>query len=103
MRCTYPERGTTLIELLVVLVVLGIMAGVVGLAVRGTGPLPEVDEHAGRLAAARREAISTGRPVGITLHVEARRVEATAWPDGMVVADSALGVDPLAGKRDAAR
>jgi hypothetical protein len=83
---------------MVVLVVLGIMAGVTGLAVRSL----DVDDPAGRRAAAiadaRRRALDTRRPVPLTLAAGDTVLRLLALPDGSVRGDTALGLDPLTGR-----
>lgn len=108
MRCPAGERGATLVELLVVLSILGVAASVVGLAAHRMDGRSEPDDYAPQIAAsqiavARREAIRTGRPAGLVVVVGGRPFDALAWPDGSVHADTALGIDPLTGRRHAAR
>ncbi|GEM_PF-3426542 len=93
------RRGVTLVELLVVLAIMTVMAAVVGLA---APPIRHVDPDVAttRVAAARRVALSSGQPVSITVVSRERPYSVTAYPDGAVVADSALAVDRLAGVFD---
>ena len=60
-----PRNGFTLIELMVVIAVMGLLAGAVILTVGapGGGPQPTAARFAGRLAAARDQAILTGQPI----------------------------------------
>jgi prepilin-type N-terminal cleavage/methylation domain-containing protein len=90
-------RGSTLLELLVVLAILGVIAGVTGIAFGRVEPR-RVDAADAPIAEARRAAIRTGKP--ITLLVERRgvAVAVTAHPDGQVIADSALAIDRLSGR-----
>jgi prepilin-type N-terminal cleavage/methylation domain-containing protein len=93
------RRGVTLVELLVVLAIMTVMAAVVGLAappIRHTDP----DVATTRVAAARRVALSSGQPVSITVVSQERPYAVTAYPDGAIIADSALAVDRLAGVLD---
>jgi prepilin-type N-terminal cleavage/methylation domain-containing protein len=107
------RAGITLLELIVVLAIMGIMAAVVGLAVRQPEPpLPATSLEAARAAVAdaRREAMRTGQPVAVTVSIDAgsRRsasaagtliqLHATAAPDGSVIADTALRIDRLSGR-----
>ena len=90
-------RGVTLVEMLVFLVLLGLLAGVVGLTLRTARPVTTVSPVAAQIAAARDSAIRSGRAVTIALTVGGWHRDATAYPDGQVAADSGLGVDPLTG------
>lgn len=94
-----PRAGTTLLELVVALAVLGVLAGVAGIALRAPAEPDPAAVRAGRVAAARREALATRRTVPLFLESEKGRVEGVAYPDGRVLlADSALDVDPLTGR-----
>ena len=98
------DRGVTLIELLVVLVLLGIVSGVVGLTMRSAGSFPGRNGiDAGQVVAARvrDSAIRLGRPVTIVIERDSQPLAVRALPDGRVVADGRLGVDPLNGVADA--
>lgn len=95
-------RGVTLVELLVVLVLLGLVAGVVGLTIETAKPIPVTDPSLAAIAAARDSAIRTGRTVSIELSVNDAQREITASPDGRVLADTAFGINPLTGARNAA-
>lgn len=90
--------GVTLIELVVTLALLGLLAGVVGLAYRQPRPVAPADESAARVAAARAAALATARPVSISVPMAGRAYSATAYPDGTVLADSAVHVDVLTGR-----
>ena len=97
------RAGFTLVELLVVLAILGVMAGVVGLAARR---LDDTDPAAARSAAiadARRRALETRRPVTVEFRDGDTVRWMTARPDGSVRGDTALGLDPLTGRPRAAR
>jgi prepilin-type N-terminal cleavage/methylation domain-containing protein len=99
-----PRRrsGVTLLELLITVAILGVVAGVVTLTLpRLDEPAP--DTAASRIARARREAVASGRPVTVRVDTvgasaSAPPVDATAWPDGSVVADSVLAIDQLSGR-----
>ena len=95
------RRAVTLVELIVVLVLLGVVAGVVGLTIHTARPPAPTGPIVAAVATARDSAIRTGHSVTITLHVNGAEHEATAGPDGVVRADSALGIDPLSGERNA--
>jgi prepilin-type N-terminal cleavage/methylation domain-containing protein len=107
------RAGITLLELIVVLAIMGIMAAVVGLAVRQPEPsIPATSLEAAQaaVAEARRVAIHTGQPVAITVSIDAGarestspagtliQLHATAAPDGSVIADTALRIDRLSGR-----
>ncbi|MBX6332255.1 MAG: prepilin-type N-terminal cleavage/methylation domain-containing protein [Gemmatimonadaceae bacterium] len=114
-------RGITLVELIVTLALLGLLAGVVGLTLRTTPHVPALDATTAQLLAARDSALRTGRPVtitltGVSLDAGARHdddglaspanglaAQATALPDGRIVASGTIAIDPLSGSaRDAA-
>lgn len=91
--------GVTLVELIVVLAIMTVMAAVVGLA---APPIRHADPDIAttRVTAARRTALSSGQPVSITVVSREHPYAVTAYPNGAVVADSALAVDRLAGVLD---
>lgn len=91
------SAGFTLIELMVVLAILGVMAGVVGLAIRPVETDP-ASERAARIADARRRALETRRPVLLLVEQGDSTWRMVALPDGSVRADSALGLDALTGR-----
>jgi prepilin-type N-terminal cleavage/methylation domain-containing protein len=92
-------KGHTLLELLIVLAILGVVAGVTGLAFRRpTAPTP-VDSVDARIADARRDAIRSGHSVTITAVHAGLPMAVTAHPDGRVIADTALAIDHLSGRR----
>ncbi|HEX5178442.1 MAG TPA: prepilin-type N-terminal cleavage/methylation domain-containing protein [Gemmatimonadaceae bacterium] len=97
-----PRRAVTLVELLVVLVLLGLVAGVVGLTIHTARPPVQTDPVVAEVQAARDSAIRSGRSVTITLQVDRAEQEATAEPDGQVRSDTALDIDPLTGEHHAA-
>ncbi|HET7584025.1 MAG TPA: prepilin-type N-terminal cleavage/methylation domain-containing protein [Gemmatimonadaceae bacterium] len=84
------RSGVTLIELIVVLAILGVMAGVVGVAVRGAGEVREADARMAQIQAARSEAIRTGHPIRITIRVGGLSYAVSALPDGRVIEDRAI-------------
>jgi prepilin-type N-terminal cleavage/methylation domain-containing protein len=92
------QAGFTLVELMVVLVVLGIMAGVAGLAVRSLNDTDPAGQRAAAIADARRRALDTRRPVPLTLGAGDTLRRLIALPDGSVRGDTALGLDPLTGR-----
>lgn len=86
------RRGVTLVELLVVLAVLGVAAGVAGFSLQTRPTIGAA--RARSLAAARREALVTGRALTVEDTVDGRRRAATVHPDGRVVADSGFADAP---------
>ena len=96
--------GSTLLELIVALAILGVAVGLAGLAMRAEArPDPEAERSA-VIARARREALESRRPVALTLTLpDGRALQARALPDGRVLADSGLAIDPLSGRPDAPR
>jgi prepilin-type N-terminal cleavage/methylation domain-containing protein len=92
------QAGFTLVELMVVLVVLGIMAGVTGLAVRALDDTDPAGQRAAAIADARRRALDTRRPVPLTLTAGDTVLRLIALPDGSVRGDTALQLDPLTGR-----
>ncbi len=95
MNVAHRHHGFTLVELMVVLVLLGLMAGVVGLAWR---PNP-VSKDMGRdaIARARATALESGTTVRLQVTLEGQRVTVAAFPDGRVIAPAGLHLDPLTG------
>jgi hypothetical protein len=82
--------------MVVALAVLGVAAGVAGVALRAPAAPDPAAEWAAHVAAARRAALEGRRAVAFTLPGGA---EGRALPDGRVLlADSALRVDPLTGR-----
>lgn len=92
------RRGVTLLELMVTLALLAILAGVVGLSVGRAGPARTVDARTAQIAAARDSALRSGHAVTITLVDSGRVASVTALPDGRVLADPGLEIDPLTGE-----
>ncbi len=93
------RSGVTLLELVVALAILAVAAGVTGLALRPAAPPDPDSVRAARIVEARRQAMRTRRPVRLALPLGDGRVAALrALPDGRVLADSTLGLDPLNGR-----
>lgn len=90
--------GVTLIELIVTLALLAILSSVVGLSLNRAAPARAVDARTARLAAARDEALRSGHAVSVTIVDGGRAYFATAFPDGRVLADPELGIEPLTGR-----
>ena len=97
------RRGVTLAELMVVIVILGVMAGVTAVAFARREPVTPMNPTLAVIAEARAKAIGTGQPATILLGAGDSLRLATGYPDGRVVTDAAVALDPLAGRGDAAR
>jgi prepilin-type N-terminal cleavage/methylation domain-containing protein len=94
MRC---RRGTTLVELLVTLTIMGVLLGVVTLAVRRIAePASEDPYH--MVGDSLRAAAASGQAISLLFVVHGRSVAATVFPDGSIVSDSVLAIDRLSGK-----
>jgi prepilin-type N-terminal cleavage/methylation domain-containing protein len=94
--------GVTLVELLVVLAVLGVMAGVVGLAWRPGRWLGGRDAaNSEPIAVVRRRAMESGRLTHAVVMLGGRSVPVIAYPDGRVLGAEQLGVNRLTGEIDA--
>jgi len=87
----------TLVELLVVLVLMGLLAGVVGLTMSSTPGTTALDPVTASVLAARDSSLRTGHPVTIRITVERDAYHATAFPDGRVLTDARLDIDALSG------
>jgi Tfp pilus assembly protein FimT len=89
--------GVTVVELMVVLVLLGLMAAVVGLSWQRELTPMSIDAGVEKIAAARHQALSSGRAVRIAMMIEGHSVTVAALPDGRVIAPVELHVDVLTG------
>jgi prepilin-type N-terminal cleavage/methylation domain-containing protein len=92
------RRGTTLIELMIALVILAIVAALVS----GVGPLvrlPSPDPITAAASNARHSAISLRRSVSLVAPRGDTVIALTAWPDGIVIADTTARIDPFTGVR----
>lgn len=96
------RTGTTLIELLVVLAILATLAGIAALAVRRAPSVDQNDVWA-NIAAARRRAIGGGAETTIVVVRNGAALSVAVYPDGRVLTDPALRLDPLTGRRIGAR
>jgi prepilin-type N-terminal cleavage/methylation domain-containing protein len=92
-----PRAGTTLVELLVTIVVIGIIASIVVLAVPPDRTPPPTDPLV-QIARARTDAIERARAVTISVTIGGRHIDATAFPDGSVITDSVVAVQRLSGR-----
>ena len=99
--------GVTLVELIVVIVLLGVVASVSGLAMRRAQVVRGVAAPVAAAIALRDSALRSGRAVTGIVSVprtaagsapgDARPVVVTAYPDGRLLADRALHIDPMSG------
>jgi type II secretory pathway pseudopilin PulG len=87
----------TLVELMVVILLLGLLSGVVGLTMGSTPQVASLDPTTVAVLQARDSALRTGHPVTIAFSHEGSAHHATAYPDGRVLTDAPLGIDPLSG------
>jgi len=83
---------------MVVLAILGVMAGVAGLAARSLERTDPASERAAAVADARRRALETRRSVTLVVQAGDSVRRMIAYPDGSVRGDSALGLDVLTGR-----
>jgi prepilin-type N-terminal cleavage/methylation domain-containing protein len=88
-----PPRGFTLVEVVVVVAILGMIAGMSGLAFV-TLRTPGESELVRELRGARAEAIATGRPVITGSNHAPRTAHVLFLPDGRAIGP---GADPLTG------
>lgn len=97
------QRGVTLVEMLVALALLGVIAGVATVQLI-PARLPGKDQVATLLAGLRHRAIREARTITATLTPDSAGAKlVTAFPDGRVVADPSVPVDPFTGYVNAAR
>jgi prepilin-type N-terminal cleavage/methylation domain-containing protein len=94
-------RGLTLPELLVVLAILGLIFGVSVASLHGYSP--KLVEPMSAVADARSTALRTGNAVRTRVHAGDRVYDVLAYPDGSVVADTAVHVERLTGVAHAER
>ncbi|HEX6041740.1 MAG TPA: hypothetical protein VFZ20_27070 [Longimicrobium sp.] len=88
---------------MVVLAILGVMAGVVGLAARTLDDTDPASRRAAQITEARRRALETRRPVVIQVAEGDSAGRMVALPDGSVRADTLLHLDVLTGRPREAR
>lgn len=94
------RRGVTLVELMVALAILTIAAGVASVAIPSVAPANARDLVRAQIARGRSRAIATGEPVTMRVRTDSAPdtvATATAFPDGSVIADPSLDIDPLPG------
>lgn len=88
-------RGVTLLELLVALTMVGVLAGVVELALQ---PKPVRAAGLGTLIDSLRErALRSGRAQAAVLRDSTKSGRVLVLPTGRVISDSSLDLDPLTG------
>ena len=90
------RRGMTLVELLLTLAIMGVLLGVVTLALRRIAePMREDPYHI--VAESLRAAAASGRAISLSFVVQGGSAAATVFPDGSVVGDSVLAIERLSG------
>lgn len=92
------REGVTLIELVVTIVLIGVIASVATLAFP-PDRTPVATDPATIIARARTKAAESARPVTVSVMVNGTLFAVSALPDGSVIADTALRVDRLSGRR----
>lgn len=98
------RAGVTLAELMVVIVVLGVMAAVTAVAFARREPVAAAIPTLASISAARAESIRSGKPETIRLDAANSPSIATAYPDGRVITNASVVIDPLTGRNsDGAR
>lgn len=91
-------RGVTLVELVVVLAVLGTLTTMVLINFPRTRPRIGPKEVSDPIVRIRQHAIESGMPSGGRVALDGKVHAVLALPDGRVIADSSLRVDPFTGK-----
>jgi prepilin-type N-terminal cleavage/methylation domain-containing protein len=99
MIASRTRAGVTLVELLVVLALMGVAAGVVGVALGPRARTPAQDPVAATVTRLRREALRSGASATARVEIRGSVLGVTALPDGSIIADSALHIDRFAGTR----
>jgi prepilin-type N-terminal cleavage/methylation domain-containing protein len=92
------RAGVTLLELILVLAILGFMAGIVGLAAPRIVTITKADSATASAMELRALSIRGGHVVTGDVSMRSGIVVVSAYPDGRVLADSALRIDPLSGR-----
>ncbi|MBA2684458.1 MAG: prepilin-type N-terminal cleavage/methylation domain-containing protein [Gemmatimonadaceae bacterium] len=93
-----PRAGVTLLELILALAILGLMSAIVGLSAPRTLVMPASARGVAAVMRWRDSAIRSGHRVRGDVSTFPRLLEVTAFPDGRVLADSELRIDPLSGR-----
>lgn len=92
------RAGVTLLELILVLAILGLMAGIVGLAAPRIVTVTKADSATASAMELRALAIRSGHVATGAVSTRSGIVAVSAYPDGRVLADSAIRIDPLSGR-----
>lgn len=90
------RRAVTLIELLITISVLALLSAVTTLAVRRLDR-PRPQDPRAMLADSIRVVLETGRPTVVHFVIDGVATSASIRPDGSVIADSLLDLEPLSG------
>lgn len=101
-RRSMPRAGVSLLELIVALTVLGVIAGVVGLAAPPRRTVTDVAnlDAIKAVAAARRHAVDSGVPVRVVIPRAGSESDSVlALPNGSVLGAERYGFDQLSGHR----
>jgi Tfp pilus assembly protein FimT len=81
-----------------VIVILGVMAAVTGVAFMTRAPVAAADTRLARVAKARAQAVQTGQTATLQLDMNGEAFLVTAFPDGRIVTDAPIVIDPLSGR-----
>lgn len=92
------RAGVTLLELILALAILGLMSASVGLSAPRTLVVPQSARGLEVAMRLRDSAIRSGHRVRGDINISTRSIEVTAFPDGRVLADSVLRIDPFSGR-----
>ena len=96
------RAGSTLVEMIVCMVVLGVIASVVTLAIRRMPP-PDPNDPMTIIGDTIETVLTTGVPVTLQFTVNGRPAVATVNPDGSILADTSLHIERFTGRRVGAR
>jgi prepilin-type N-terminal cleavage/methylation domain-containing protein len=89
--------GVTLVELIVALALLGLIAAVASIAIPSQHVHTASDDVTRTITDARQTAVASGHTATVTVTRNGAPHAVTALPDGAIIADSVLGIDPLSG------
>ncbi len=96
-------RGFSLLEMVVVIAIVALGATVVAVGWRRPSPQTNAPAEAAALAEARTRAVLSGEIVTVQLLHAGRPATVSALPDGRIVGDADVAVDPLSGRPSAVR